>query len=132
MTELIDRPIVPLQFNLSIAWPFIHDRKNKKMRTSLSHPHSLAADSAEAMPTLVITRSTEALEQTTHACHWALSNPTPPLDKDKHLVFLTRMGLMPKLPRAFVSLDASRPWMMYWVLCALKVLGEDITPHRPR
>src|SRR5271154_3032732 len=103
------------------------------MSTSLpSFIQQSVPDTVEAMPTLVITRSTEALEQTARACHWQLSNPTPPLDKDKHIVFLTRLGLMPKLPRAFVSLDASRPWMMYWVLCALRVLGEDITPHRPR
>src|SRR5271155_981470 len=103
------------------------------MTTSLPLPKQQSlSDTAEAMPTLVITRSTEALEQTARACHWQLSNPTPPLDKDKHILFVIRLGLMPKLPRAFVSLDASRPWMMYWVLCALRVLGEDITPHRPR
>lgn len=85
-----------------------------------------------SMPTLVITRSTELLEQTARVCQHALSSPTPPLDKDRHINFLTHLGLQPQLPRAFVALDASRPWMMYWTLCALKILGEDITPHRQR
>jgi protein farnesyltransferase subunit beta len=89
-------------------------------------------DSSEAMQTLVITRSTELLEQTAFVCQHALSLPTPPLDKDRHIAFLTHLGLQAQLPRAFVALDASRPWMMYWTLCALKVLGEDITPHRER
>src|SRR5271169_7151969 len=89
-------------------------------------------DSSEAMPTLVITRSTELLEQTAFVCQHALSSPTPPLDKDRHITFLTRLGLQTQLPRPFVALDASRPWMMYWTLCALKLLGEDITPHRQR
>jgi prenyltransferase beta subunit len=86
----------------------------------------------EEMPTLVITRSTELLEQTAAACQHALAQPIPPLNRPRHASYLTRLGLMPLLPRAFVGLDASRTWMMYWVLCALKLLGEDITPHRDR
>jgi protein farnesyltransferase subunit beta len=84
------------------------------------------------MPTLVITHSTELLESTAKACHHPLAQPTPPLDKARHVSFLTQLGLMLQLPSGFVSLDASRPWMMYWVLCALKLLGEDIAPHRQR
>lgn len=86
----------------------------------------------EAMPTLVITRSTELLEQTAAACQHLLGQPTPPLNKHLHASYLTRLGLIKSLPRSFVALDASRTWMMYWVLCALKLLGEDITPHRDR
>jgi protein farnesyltransferase subunit beta len=29
-------------------------------------------------------------------------------------------------------LDASRPWMMYWVLCGLSLMGHDISPYRER
>lgn len=87
---------------------------------------------SEEMPTLVITRSTELLEQTARACESPLKQPTPPLNKASHVSFLTRLGLMPQLPKGFVGLDASRTWMMYWTLCALKLLGEDITPHRQR
>ena len=92
----------------------------------------IPTDYSESMPTLVITRSTELLEQTARVCQHFLAQPTPPLDKDSHVTFLTRLGLMAQLPRPFVALDASRPWMMYWTLCALKILGEDITPHRQR
>ena len=92
----------------------------------------IPADDPESMPTLVITRSTELLEQTARACEPFLAQPTPLLDKDRHVTFLTHLGLVTQLPRPFVALDASRPWMMYWTLCALKMLGEDITPHRQR
>jgi protein farnesyltransferase subunit beta len=81
---------------------------------------------------LVITRSTEVLAQTARVCEYGLTHPTPPLESTKHVAFLTMLGLKDILPRGFVSLDASRPWMMYWVLCALKMLGDDITPHRKR
>jgi hypothetical protein len=84
------------------------------------------------MPLLVITRSTELLEQTARVCEYALAHPTPPLDKTLHATFLSRLGLAPQLSRGFVGLDASRTWIMYWVLCTLKLLGKDITPHRQR
>jgi protein farnesyltransferase subunit beta len=102
--------------------------KKKKMNPQQQTP----TDYSESMPTLVITRSTELLEQTARACQPFLAQPTPLLDKDSHVTFLTRVGLMAQFPRPFVALDASRPWMMYWTLCALKILGEDITPHRQR
>jgi hypothetical protein len=103
-----------------------------KMRFPARHtcPPEEAIDAA--MPALVITRSTELLEQTARACEASLSAPTPPLEREKHVAFLTKLGLIDVLPKGYVSLDASRPWMMYWTLCGLKMLGEDITPHRER
>jgi prenyltransferase beta subunit len=102
------------------------------MTSSLQEDSLYPEPDIEEMPTLVITRSTELLEQTAAACQHALAQPMPPLDRPRHVTYLTRLGLMPLLPRAFVALDASRTWMMYWVFCALKLLGEDITPHRER
>ena len=84
------------------------------------------------MPTLLITRSTELLEQTAAACHHFLAQPTPPLSRELHISFLTKLGLATQLPRAYTALDASRTWIMYWTLNALKNLGADITPHRER
>ena len=109
----------------------------KKKMTSSLEKHSPAsslpvAEEGLPMPTLVITTSTEALEKTARACEYGLTHPTPPLERASHVAFLTRLGLMDLLPSRFSSLDASRPWIMYWTLCALKTLGEDITPHRQR
>ena len=110
-------------------------RPKKKITSSSSQKHSSSfsvADEDQPMETLVITRSTQALEETARACEYGLTHPTPPLERVNHVAFLTAVGLRDLLPRKFTSLDASRPWMMYWVLCALKTLGEDIAPHRQR
>lgn len=48
-----------------------------------------------------------------------------PLNRQKHRKFLHRM--LSVLPEAFVSLDASRPWLVYWASNALAVMGDDLT-----
>jgi hypothetical protein len=35
-------------------------------------------------------------------------------------------------PAPFVGIDASRPWMVYWSLMGLHLLGEDVTDYRTR
>src|SRR5579862_5395323 len=99
--------------------------------SSSAYPPRLSS-TPDIMATLFITRSTELLEQTAAACHHFLAQPIRPLDRDRHIVFLKKLGLATQLPRAYTTLDASRTWIMYWTLCALKNLGEDITPHRQR
>ena len=42
--------------------------------------------------------------------------------RDAHVSYL-RGALSEKLPRGFASLDASRPWMVYWCLHSLDLLG---------
>jgi hypothetical protein len=54
----------------------------------------------------------------------------PRLDRLQHIDFL-KAGLE-DLPASFVSLDASRPWMVYWGLVGLYLLGEDVTQYRTR
>ena len=108
-----------------------HKRRLPPTRRKMTFASKRPFPADDAMP-LVITRSTEVLAQTARVCEYGLSHPTPPLEKQKHVAFLTMLGLKDILPRGFASLDASRPWMMYWVLCALKMLGDDITPHRQR
>jgi protein farnesyltransferase subunit beta len=48
-----------------------------------------------------------------------------------HIRFLhSNLG---RLPAPFVALDASRPWMFYWVLAGLSFLGEEIeTKYKQR
>jgi protein farnesyltransferase subunit beta len=54
----------------------------------------------------------------------------PRLDRLQHIEFL-KNGLE-EFPASFVSLDASRPWMVYWALNGLYLLGEDVTQYRTR
>jgi hypothetical protein len=50
--------------------------------------------------------------------------------RQKHLDYLSQVWKSPPLRSAFVSLDASRPWMLYWCLHGCDLLGEipdDVT-----
>ncbi|KAH6894121.1 terpenoid cyclases/protein prenyltransferase alpha-alpha toroid [Thelonectria olida] len=49
----------------------------------------------------------------------------PHLDRKSHIAFLHRQ--LGKLPGAFTPADPSRPWMLYWALAALTLLGEDVS-----
>ena len=53
-----------------------------------------------------------------------------PLERQRHIDFL-HDGLR-DLPSAYVSQDSSRPWMLYWALTGLCLLGEDVTIYRER
>ena len=44
--------------------------------------------------------------------------------RDKHTAYLLA-GISAALPSGFVSLDASRPWICYWILHALHLLEKE-------
>ncbi|KAL7622274.1 CAAX farnesyltransferase (FTase) subunit beta [Parahypoxylon ruwenzoriense] len=52
----------------------------------------------------------------------------PHLDRERHIRFLRKH--LGKLPSQYVSLDASRPWMLYWCLNGLSLLGTDVSSYR--
>ena len=54
----------------------------------------------------------------------------PALQRDDHVAFL--YDALEDYPAGFVALDASRPWMVYWSLAGLSLLGEDISHFRGR
>ncbi|RMZ83889.1 hypothetical protein DV737_g1440, partial [Chaetothyriales sp. CBS 132003] len=54
----------------------------------------------------------------------------PDLSKADHIAFLERN--LATFPAHFVGLDASRPWMIYWALLGLHLLGEDVTQKGQR
>lgn len=54
----------------------------------------------------------------------------PRLKREKHLEFLRQS--LEKLPAGYVAIDASRPWILYWVLAALSLLGEDVRRYQER
>lgn len=57
--------------------------------------------------------------------NWARANPfpAPNLARERHVQYLRCM--LGPLPSAFVSLDASKPWIVYWTCNALALLGDD-------
>ena len=52
------------------------------------------------------------------------------LDREEHVDFLT--SHLSDYPAGYVGYDASRPWIMYWGLMGLYLLGKDITSYRNR
>lgn len=54
----------------------------------------------------------------------------PRLYRDDHIAYL--YDALEEYPEGFVALDASRPWMVYWALTGLYLLGEDVTRFRKR
>lgn len=54
----------------------------------------------------------------------------PALQRDDHVAFL--YDALEDYPAGFVALDASRPWMVYWSLAGLSLLGEDVRHFRDR
>ncbi|KAJ6171393.1 hypothetical protein N7470_000460, partial [Penicillium chermesinum] len=54
----------------------------------------------------------------------------PALQRDDHIAYL--YDSLEDYPSGFVILDASRPWMSYWGLAGLFMIGEDPTRFRSR
>jgi protein farnesyltransferase subunit beta len=54
----------------------------------------------------------------------------PRLVRQEHVDFLRQS--LGEFPAAFVAADASRPWMVYWALMGLYLLGDDVTQYRDR
>ncbi|KAI6245499.1 Protein farnesyltransferase subunit beta [Erysiphe necator] len=52
----------------------------------------------------------------------------PTLDRERHIAFLHKS--LKKLPAAFLTADASRPWILYWCLNGLATMGEDVSQYR--
>ncbi|KAI9367785.1 terpenoid cyclases/protein prenyltransferase alpha-alpha toroid [Aspergillus egyptiacus] len=91
---------------------------------------------------VLITETTELQDETVEKClpflngsHSSQKGPlnryaVPPLMRDEHIAYL--YDSLEDYPSGFVMLDASRPWMVYWALAGLSLLGEDVTKYRQR
>ncbi|KAL8755152.1 MAG: hypothetical protein Q9184_004883 [Pyrenodesmia sp. 2 TL-2023] len=108
-------PSLPPVPSLFTSWPPIHDELETE--TSESQDETVR----ECLPFL--TGSVGSL-------HDYNGHGLPKLARDKHIHFLH--GTLEMMPAAFVGFDASRPWIIYWALTALTLLGEDIQPYRER
>ncbi|KAI9660824.1 MAG: CAAX farnesyltransferase (FTase) subunit beta [Trizodia sp. TS-e1964] len=58
------------------------------------------------------------------------SQGIPKLERQLHIEYLHQS--LGSLPEGFVLADASRPWLIYWALLGLSLLGEDISPYCER
>jgi protein farnesyltransferase subunit beta len=55
------------------------------------------------------------------------SDGSPKLDRNAHVNFLVRV-LLQGLPKRSVSHDASQPWILFWTLQSLSILGVGLDP----
>lgn len=71
-------------------------------------------------------REQRALEEhVSHLLERSLDSLTDvALDRDTHVKYLQN-GLR-TLPRGFSSLEAARPWVLYWLVHSLALLGADL------
>lgn len=58
------------------------------------------------------------------------SNGLPKLEREMHVEFLHQS--LGWLSSRYTGFDASRPWILYWALTGLCLLGEDVRPYRER
>lgn len=87
----------------------------------------------------LITESSKMQDETVEECLPFLAEPggdlnlfgVSQLGRAKHVKYLNMM-ISRQLPAGFTAADASRPWMVYWALTGLYLLGEDVTQYRQR
>ena len=80
----------------------------------------------------LVTATSSAQDENLEECLPLLTDSwrVPRLDREQHIEFLK--AAIEEFPAKFVGVDASRPWMVYWGLSGLSLLGEDVTSYRPR
>jgi protein farnesyltransferase subunit beta len=54
----------------------------------------------------------------------------PRLQTTKHLRFLKNVEK--DYPAGYVAADGTRPWMVYWALAGISMLGEDVSDYKSR
>ncbi|KAI1177983.1 terpenoid cyclases/Protein prenyltransferase [Nemania sp. FL0916] len=90
------------------------------IRDSLVSDTSKRQDSVERNCRAFMTGKQEPVAVNNHG--------VPSLDRERHIRFLEKQ--LGNLPSPYKSLDASRPWMFYWCLNGLALLGADVSKHR--
>ncbi|KAG5437281.1 hypothetical protein PCANB_001074 [Pneumocystis canis] len=83
---------------------------------------------------LVVFDQTSTLQYNTEqACLRYLENNKieRKLHRELHLKYLLNLLANP-LPKSYLTLDASRPWIIYWTLCAYALLGQSIDEYKER
>ncbi|KAL2832811.1 terpenoid cyclases/protein prenyltransferase alpha-alpha toroid [Aspergillus pseudoustus] len=135
---------LPASSSLSAkSTPRYPSRQSLRMTEFTPHP---------AVPTLfteppvlrdtLITETTELQDETLNKClpflrgiHSSQKAPqnhhgVSPLKRDEHIGYL--YDSLEDYPSGFIAMDASRPWMTYWALAGLSLLGEDVSKQRER
>ncbi|KAL9581448.1 MAG: hypothetical protein Q9212_003896 [Teloschistes hypoglaucus] len=127
-----------LQLNQSTSPPTSSLKSCKRRSSRMAAPATAALGSIPNLYTVwppildeLETESSHVQYETVGECLPCLSASSDlHLTRDVHIRFLHRC--LGTLPAKFVAYDPARPWLIYWVLTALSVLGEDIDQYRER
>lgn len=104
-------------------------------------PWYLHRDIFNLFPDDLKTTTSEAQEKTERECLPLLtgdqalglplnSHGIPHLNRVKHAAFLE--DWIDELPGPYVAMDASRPWVFYWVMAGLSFMDNDVTQYKQR
>ena len=142
----LDKPAAqPVDLLLSHTLQCIHLESNPVMASSEQHSRvPLLFTSSPPVQDSLKTESSIALNEATQDClpllaveesnadaHVAFNHHgVPRLERQKHAAYLHKA--LGNLPPGFVMADASRPWMLYWALLGLHLLGHDVSTYRER
>ena len=96
------------------------------IRDALSTPSSKAQDETAALCLSLLQAADDPSRNPLDFNKYGV----PPLEREDHIRFLN--DALGEFPAAFVGLDSSRPWMVYWALLGLYLLGDDVTQSRAR
>lgn len=99
-------------------------RTRPPIRDSLTTETSIVQDETvrECLPLLAGAGTRSLFDYNEHG--------VPSLEREKHIDYLhERLG---QLPAGFVAFDAARPWLIYWTLTGLCLLGENVDQYRSR
>lgn len=101
----------------------LHPQSDAQPRPPLTLTYAHYADglSGDTLTAQLETEQATSAALTAHASSFA----TPTLNKSTHLAWLAGIIQHP-LPQGYTSLDASRPWLLYWVLHSFAMLGGQL------
>lgn len=90
------------------------------IKDSLVTDTSVSQDSVENNCSAFLAGTRESISVNRHG--------VPSLSRERHIRFLEKN--LGNLPAMFQAADASRPWIFYWCLNGLVLLGADVSKYR--
>lgn len=151
----INRPRGDLEQKMNSA-PYQNTRSKSPRKNDAVHPSSRndTAQQSDEYPDVsamyttfplppdnLVTKTSISQDETTALCMRFMtgqeseisqrnSHGIPGLQRSQHISFLKKS--LEKYPSRFQGMDASRPWILYWTISALNILGVDVSVYRER
>lgn len=91
-----------------------------------SLPHIPLPSNSRFTPTLAEQQETEQIIDSVLTTTTPIDSPSDPttLRRGEHNVFIG--STLFKLPAGYVALDASKPWLVFWSIQSLEILGVSL------